>query len=245
MAVQDNRRAPFAWLERESLDLIRKRLPATRQAGARNALLALAEAASQRHDGAHQEGDPLRTLAALAGVGERRLREHLQELEGIGLVAITAHRDASGRDLAKTYALLDTPRGDNLAPRGDGARANLAPLARASHGVELQEEEATPSPSASGGGQGKESPRGENGNGRQRRGRRPRRPRRLAAPTNSPTVAWVREHVPDLPERDAVQVVAAAWNQHEQVTSEQVRERLAASPTPPGAHAREREAEAC
>jgi hypothetical protein len=51
------------------------------------------------------------------------------------------------------------------------------------------------------------------------RGRR----RRFVAPSASHTADWVREHVPDLPESEAVRVVAEAWNQGREVTPAEVR----------------------
>lgn len=116
--VRDGRRQPFSWVTNDSLRAIRDGLPVTRQAGARNALLALAEAASQRRDGHHREGDPLVRLTALAGVSERRLRDHLKELEALGLVRVEAPRDPVGRDLAKVYVLADAPGSDESSDRG-------------------------------------------------------------------------------------------------------------------------------
>ena len=120
MSVRDGRRPPFAWVALDALAVIRRDLPATRQAGARNALLALAEAASQRHDGAHADGDPLSEIAPLACLSKRRLRDHLADLKKVGLVRIEERRDDAGRDLSTLYVLLDSPGGAKSSYRGDG-----------------------------------------------------------------------------------------------------------------------------
>lgn len=118
MSVRDERRAPWAWVTISALRTIRSRVAVTRQAGARNALLSLSEAASNRRDGHHREGDTLRTVAALAGMSERRLRDHMRELADIGLIEIRGSHDGAGRDLPKVYVLKDGP--DESSGRSDG-----------------------------------------------------------------------------------------------------------------------------
>jgi hypothetical protein len=143
MSVRDDRLPPFAWLALDDLERIRRDVPAGRQAAARNALLALAEAASRRRDGRHrgQRGDTLRELATLSGVSERRLRDPLRELERVGLCRIEEARDAHNRPLPTTYVLTGpddstgypddstehpdeaTAYPDTLAPNRPGLRA--------------------------------------------------------------------------------------------------------------------------
>lgn len=118
MGVRDKRRAPFAWITLEALQQIRRELPVIRQPGARDALLALAEAASNRRDGQHQAGDPLKLLAGLSGLSERRLRAHLRDLEALGLIAIEARRDERGANLPSLYTLCDSPQPDESSDRG-------------------------------------------------------------------------------------------------------------------------------
>ncbi len=155
MSVRDARRPPFAWLALDALQSVRRDLPRTRQQGARNALLALAEAASRRRDGVHASGDTLVELAALAGLSDRRLREHLQELARIGLIRIEVARDGSGRDLPTTYVLLE-PWSDETSDRGDatrdGRRDKSSDPTRAGLTPEEEEgEQEPPQPPASGG----------------------------------------------------------------------------------------------
>lgn len=130
MSVGDRRKLPpFAWIGLDHLRRLREALPPQRQQGPRNALLGLAEAASLRRDGAHRAGDTLRELSTFTGVSERRLRDHLQELESIGLVAIERPTDYAGRDLPARYVLTDytptetRPAGsDESSDRADGSR---------------------------------------------------------------------------------------------------------------------------
>lgn len=119
MTVHERRLPPFAWLGLDALKRLRETLPPQRQQGARNALVGLAEAASLRHDGQHREGDTLRELSALTGVSERRLRDHLAELENVGLVRIERPTDHAGRDLPARYYLID-PGSDESSDRADG-----------------------------------------------------------------------------------------------------------------------------
>lgn len=140
MSVRDDRLPPFAWLALEDLERIRRGLPAGRQAAARNALTSLAEAASRRRDPQRRDGDTLRDLSTLSGVSERRLRDHLRDLESLGLVRIEAAVDEHNRPLPTTYILTgpddstgypdettgsddSTGYPDTLAPNRPGLRA--------------------------------------------------------------------------------------------------------------------------
>jgi hypothetical protein len=119
VSVRDNRKPPFAWVSLAALEAIERGLPRTRQASARNAYLALAQAASSRADHDHREGDPLESVARFACVSSRRLGDHLRDLAGVGLVHIETRRDEVGRDLASHYVILDAPRSDESSDRGD------------------------------------------------------------------------------------------------------------------------------
>lgn len=119
MNVRDRRLPPFAWISLAALKHLREALPDQRAQGARNALLALAEAASLRHDPRHRDGDTLRDLSALTHMSERRLRDHLGELEAIGLVRIDRPTDHAGRDLPARYVLTDPSGSDESSDRAD------------------------------------------------------------------------------------------------------------------------------
>jgi hypothetical protein len=153
VSVRDKRPA-FTWVTNASLGLIRRTLASGQQLAARNALLALAEAASRRRDGEHREGDTLAELAALAGTSERRLRPHLRELEALGLIQISEEKDERGGDRPTIYTLLDGGS-DDSSDRGDAASggsdelASRRPTLRARpDGVELQEEQPPQPPHA-------------------------------------------------------------------------------------------------
>jgi hypothetical protein len=155
VSVRDARLPPFTWLANDALDTVRAALPVTRQPGARNALFSVAEAASRGCDGRHRGGYTLRGIAALAGVSERRLRDHLADLETLGLVEITAPRDHAGRDLPKVYSLRDvgsddsSDRQDTSSSRSDspadGPTDDSSDPTRACKAVEEEEQE-TPLP---------------------------------------------------------------------------------------------------
>lgn len=156
--VRDKRRAPFAWVTVDALRAIRRHLPTERRTGARDALLALAEAASQRRDAHHEDGDTLAELSALSGLSDRRLRDYLRDLEAIGLIAIETRHDLAGRDLPKVYSLLDAPPrkatgggSDAASDRGDeptdGATDGASdPTCAPNVGNQEEEEEDPPSP---------------------------------------------------------------------------------------------------
>jgi hypothetical protein len=128
MSVADHRRPPFAWIALQALERVRREVPMSQQRGARNALLALAEAASRRRDGHHKEGDTLRDLAAYGCVSERRMRDQLQILAAAGLVCIEEARDAAGRDLPTTYILIG---GDESSAPSDEATSAASSAASA------------------------------------------------------------------------------------------------------------------
>lgn len=137
MSVRDDRLPPFAWLALDDLERIRRGLPPGRQGAARNALLALAEAASRRRDGRHRngDGDTLRDLAGIAGVSERRLRDHLRDLAALDLIRVEEARDDAGRDLPTTYVLTGsddlTDPPDATTARPDDPAPNRPTLNRA------------------------------------------------------------------------------------------------------------------
>jgi hypothetical protein len=112
VSLRDTRRPPFTWVANDAMAVIRREVPATRQAGVRNAYLATAEAASARGDHEHREGDTIAEIARFACVTERRIREHLQELESLGLIDVEKRRDVTGRDIATRYEIRDAPRSD-------------------------------------------------------------------------------------------------------------------------------------
>jgi DNA-binding transcriptional ArsR family regulator len=125
LSVRDERLPPFAWVALDALDRVKDGLPDTRQPGARNALLALAESASRRRDGRHERGDTLRELAAAARLSPKRMRDHLRDLEQLGLVRIEENQDRFGRDLPTKYALLDGT--DVSSHRGDSTADKTSP----------------------------------------------------------------------------------------------------------------------
>lgn len=131
VSIRDDRSAPFAWVSMHGLKTIRRDLEPKAQASARNALFALAEAASNRYDGKHRDGDTLRELAALAGTSTRRLRDHLAALAEIGLVTIESRVDSSGRDLPTVYVLANDSGGDETSDRVDEPDAVPSGLTRA------------------------------------------------------------------------------------------------------------------
>jgi hypothetical protein len=128
VSIRDDRSAPFAWVSMHGLKTIRRDLEPKAQASARNALFALAEAASDRYDGKHREGDTLRELAALAGTSTRRLRDHLATLADLGLVTIESRVDSSGRDLPTVYVLANDSGGDKTSDRVDESSAETSDL---------------------------------------------------------------------------------------------------------------------
>lgn len=139
MTVSDRRLPPFAWISLAALKLIRERLPTRSQQAARNALLALAEAASLRHDGQHRQGDTLLELSALSGVSERRLRDHLAELEELGLVRVERRVDDANRDLPTKYVLTEPPGSDETSDRPDETTSKRPPK-RPTHRARVNDE---------------------------------------------------------------------------------------------------------
>jgi hypothetical protein len=126
VSLRDTRRPPFTWVANDAMAVIRREVPATRQAGVRNAYLATAEAASARGDHEHREGDTITEIARFACVTERRIREHLQELEYLGLIDVEKRQDVTGRDLATRYEIRDAPRPDKSSYRSDGSAAKTS-----------------------------------------------------------------------------------------------------------------------
>jgi hypothetical protein len=192
MSVRDQRRPSFAWIALSALDRVKQDLPESRQPGARNALLALAEAASRRRDGHHEHGDTLKDLAAAARLSTKRLRDHLRDLERIGLVRILEARDDRGRDLPSVYVLLDG--GDESSHRGDGRRnetsPDLSPPTRTRLNREEEEQKHPPSPPPQAG--GRSNPRTLGTNPRAMAARRQREDSlaAMSAPTSQDYATW-------------------------------------------------------
>lgn len=147
MSVRDERRSLFARADLDALKLIHDRLPPRSQAGARNAYLTLCEASAMARDFAKREGHTLRKLSDLGGMSDRRLRDHLHDLEDVGLVRIEAHEDPVGRPLATTYVLVSGP--DGSSGYRDGTRSGgmtNRPGLRAGAKGEREETEEPPAP---------------------------------------------------------------------------------------------------
>jgi hypothetical protein len=154
VSLRDGRRPPFTWVANDAMAVIRRGVPASRQAGVRNAYLATAEAASARGDHEHREGDTIAEIARFACVTERRIREHLQELEFLGLIDIEKRHDVTGRDIAARYEIRDAPRSDDSSGQVGHLDAKTSDPTRARPDVVKEEkEEPSPYPPASGGGQ--------------------------------------------------------------------------------------------
>ena len=150
--MRDGRRHSFALVYLDALDLIARELPAANRSSARNVLLALAEAASRRRDPDRREGDTLGQLAEYSGISVRRLRDYLQHLERLGLVAIEARHDAAGRDLPTLYVLRDAGS-DVMSDRSDvrlHAQSDVTsdPTRARPSAVQEEEEEAPQPPQA-------------------------------------------------------------------------------------------------
>lgn len=160
-------RAHYLWIPLWTLEVIRLELPASAQAGVRNAVLALAEADSLEKNGWDRGPHTLGALGGrdgLSGRSERRLRDRLHEAADVGLVAVDERCDPRGRRLATLYSLLPGPdessgRPDDSAPN---RRQNVTPYARAPEGEKKKKEE-PPGPQR---GQATSSSRSRNGRSR-------------------------------------------------------------------------------
>jgi hypothetical protein len=95
---------------------IEDRVPQTRRLGARNAYLALRQAAAEASDFDAARGYTLERLSRVALVSERRLRDSLKDLALIGLVERRAKLDDWGRSEPTLYALVEGAKGTTKRP---------------------------------------------------------------------------------------------------------------------------------
>lgn len=107
--VQDGRQPPFLWCSLAAMRHLRATIPAgPARFAARSVYVGLAELAAERYDGQHAGFEATRAeIAGRGGMSDRRVGDHLENLDAIGLVEITTRHAESGAQLSSLYRLTE------------------------------------------------------------------------------------------------------------------------------------------